>query len=132
LLIESNHGRMVNISSILGQTGAAYVVHYVASKFAVTGMSQALAKELAPYDVTVNCIHPGVLETELHASVVRAFSAMERRPEQELWDWFQDLIPLRRFQTPRDVGEMAVFLASDRARNVTGASFNVDGGWGMH
>jgi NAD(P)-dependent dehydrogenase (short-subunit alcohol dehydrogenase family) len=131
-VIESDHGRIINVSSIVGQTGFALVIQYVASKFAVTGMTQSLAKELAPHGVTVNSIHPGILETELHSGVVKLFSAIQDQPEEDTWDWFRAEIPLGRFQTPRDCGEMAAFLASDRAHNLTGAAFNVDGGWEMH
>lgn len=131
-LSESAAGRLINISSIVGQSGFALVSQYVASKFAVTGITQCLAHELAPAGVTVNSIHPGILETELHSSVVSLFSAIQGQSEQATWDWFKERIPLSEFQTPRDVGEMAAFLASDRARNITGAAFNVDGGWEMH
>jgi len=131
-VIESEHGRVINISSIVGQSGFPLVIQYVASKFAVTGMTQSLANELAPHGVTVNSIHPGILETELHSGVVKLFSAIQGQPEEATWDWFKEKIPLGRFQTPRDVGEMAAFLASDRAHNLTGAAFNVDGGWEMH
>lgn len=131
-VIESDHGRIINVSSIVGQTGFALVIQYVASKFAVTGMTQSLAKELAPHGVTVNSIHPGILETELHGGVVKLFSGIQGQSEEDTWDWFRAEIPLGRFQTPRDCGEMAAFLASDRAHNLTGAAFNVDGGWEMH
>jgi NAD(P)-dependent dehydrogenase (short-subunit alcohol dehydrogenase family) len=131
-VIESDHGRIINTSSIVGQSGFPLVIQYVASKFAVTGMTQSLAKELAPHGVTVNSIHPGILETELHSTVVTLFSAIQGQPEEATWDWFKEKIPLGRFQTPRDCGEMAAFLASDRAKNLTGAAFNVDGGWEMH
>jgi meso-butanediol dehydrogenase/(S,S)-butanediol dehydrogenase/diacetyl reductase len=131
-MIAQNSGRIINISSIVGQTGFGMVLHYVASKFAVTGMTQALAHELAPYDITANSIHPGIVVTELHSRVVSLFSALRGQSEQDTWDWFRSRIPLQRFQTPRDIGEMAAFLASDRARNITGAAFNVDGGWEMH
>ncbi len=131
-VIESDHGRVINISSIVGQSGFAMVIQYVASKFAVTGMTQSLAHELAPHGVTVNSIHPGILETELHTGVVKLFSAAQGQSEEATWDWFKEKIPLGTFQTPRDVGEMAAFLASDRAHNLTGAAFNVDGGWEMH
>jgi NAD(P)-dependent dehydrogenase (short-subunit alcohol dehydrogenase family) len=132
LLVESSAGRLINISSIVGQSGFALVSQYVASKFAVTGMTQCLAHELAPAGVTVNSIHPGILETELHSGVVKLFSAIQGQSEEATWDWFKERIPLSKFQTPRDVGEMAAFLASDRANNITGAAFNVDGGWEMH
>ncbi|HZO06456.1 MAG TPA: glucose 1-dehydrogenase [Solirubrobacterales bacterium] len=132
LLVASEAGRLINISSIVGQSGFALVSQYVASKFAVTGMTQCLAHELAPNGVTVNSIHPGILETELHSNVVKLFSAIQGQSEEETWDWFKERIPLSKFQTPRDIGEMAAFLASDRASNITGAAFNVDGGWEMH
>lgn len=131
-LVESDSGRLINISSIVGQSGFALVSQYVASKFAVTGITQCLAHELAPAGVTVNSIHPGILETELHSNVVKLFSAIQGQEEEATWDWFKERIPLSKFQTPRDVGEMAAFLASDRAHNITGAAFNVDGGWEMH
>jgi NAD(P)-dependent dehydrogenase (short-subunit alcohol dehydrogenase family) len=132
LVVESEAGRLINISSIVGQSGFALVSQYVASKFAVTGITQCLAHELAPQGVTVNSIHPGILETELHSNVVTLFSAIQGQSEEATWDWFKERIPLSKFQTPRDIGEMAAFLASDRAHNITGAAFNVDGGWEMH
>ena len=131
-MIEQKSGRIINISSIVGQTGFGYVIQYCASKFAVTGMTHSLASELAPHNITVNSIHPGILATELHSAVVAQFSTMQGQPEEATWDWFRGRIPLGRFQTPSDIGEMAAFLASDRAQNITGAAFNVDGGWEMH
>ncbi len=131
-MIEQRGGRIINISSVVGQRGFGMVLPYVASKFAVTGMTQALAHELAPYDITVNSIHPGIVVTELHAGVVARFSELHGEAEQQTWSWFRSRIPLGRFQTARDIGEMAVFLASARATNITGAAFNVDGGWEIH
>jgi NAD(P)-dependent dehydrogenase (short-subunit alcohol dehydrogenase family) len=131
-LIAQKSGRVINISSIVGQSGFGMVIQYVASKFAVTGMTQSLAHELAPHNITVNSIHPGILVTDLHSAVVKSFSALMGQDEQATWDWFMSRIPLQRFQTPTDIGEMAAFLASDRAQNITGAAFNVDGGWEMH
>ena len=131
-MIEQGSGRIINISSIVGQSGFGMVLQYVASKFAVTGMTQSLAHELAPHNITVNSIHPGILATDLHSRVVALFSQLQGQSEDATWDWFKGRIPLGRFQTPTDVGEMAAFLASDRAHNITGAAFNVDGGWEMH
>ena len=109
------------------------VLPYVASKFAVIGMTHSLAAELAPHDITVNSIHPAMLETDLHSAVVAAVQpgcrgAPKRRPGNGSGRGSRSA----RFQTPRDIGEMAAFLASDRAQNITGAAFNVDGGWEMH
>ncbi len=131
-LIAQGSGRIINLSSIVGEKGFGMVLPYVASKFAVRGMTHTLAHELAPHNITVNAICPGVIETELHSAVVTQFSALQETSVEEGWDFFRDRIPMGRFQTPRDMGEMAVFLASDRAKNITGASFNVDGGWEMH
>jgi NAD(P)-dependent dehydrogenase (short-subunit alcohol dehydrogenase family) len=132
LIERGTGGRIINVSSIVGQSGFGMVLQYVASKFAVTGMTQSLAHEMAPHGVTVNSIHPGILATELHTAVVKQFSAMQGQTEEEGWEWFRGRIPLGRFQTPTDIGEMVAFLASDRAQNITGAAFNVDGGWEMH
>jgi NAD(P)-dependent dehydrogenase (short-subunit alcohol dehydrogenase family) len=131
-MIDRRSGRIINMSSIVGQTGFGMVLPYIASKFAVTGMTQSLAHELAPHNITVNSIHPGVLETDLHSAVVPAMSQLQNISVEEGWEFFRGRIPLGRFQTPRDIGEMAAFLASDRAKNITGAAFNVDGGWEMH
>lgn len=130
-LIAQKSGRIINVSSIIGQKGFGMVLPYVASKFAVRGMTHTLAFELAPYNVTVNAIMPGVVATDLHSAVVPQFAALQGTTEEEGWEAFRSLIPLARFQTPQDLGEMAAFLASDRAKNITGASFNVDGGWQM-
>ena len=131
-MIEQGAGRIINVSSIVGQSGFAMVLHYVASKFAVIGVTQSLAHELAPYGITANVVCPGIVETDLHSRVVEQFAGIQGTTIEEGWEWFRQRIPLHRFQTPRDLGEMVAFLASDRARNITGATFNVDGGWEMH
>jgi NAD(P)-dependent dehydrogenase (short-subunit alcohol dehydrogenase family) len=131
-LIKQGSGRIINVSSIVGQTGFAMIVPYAASKFAVIGVTQCLAHELAPYGITANNVCPGIVETALHSRVVEQFSAMQGQTIEQGWDYFRNRIPLHRFQTPRDLGEMVAFLASDRAKNITGSTFNVDGGWEMH
>ena len=131
-MIERGSGRIINISSIVGQSGFGLVLHYVASKFAVIGVTQSLAHELAPHGITANAVCPGIVETDLHSRVVEQFAAIQGTTVEEGWAWFRQRIPLHRFQTPRDLGEMVAFLASDRAQNITGATFNVDGGWEMH
>jgi len=130
-LISQGSGRIIILSSIVGEKGFGMVLPYVASKFAVRGMTQTLAHELAPYGITVNAICPGVIETQLHSAVVGSFADMQGTTVDEGWEFFRSRIPMQRFQTPRDMGEMAAFLASDRAQNITGASMNVDGGWQM-
>jgi NAD(P)-dependent dehydrogenase (short-subunit alcohol dehydrogenase family) len=131
VLLAQESGRIINMSSVVGHKGRAMVLPYSASKHAIVGITQGLAEELAP-NITVNSVHPGVVETELHSAVVPAFAAMQGTTVEGGWDWFRGQIPLGRFQSPRDIGEMVAFLASDRARNITGAAFSVDGGWSMH
>jgi len=131
-LIAQESGRIINLSSIVGQVGKAMILQYAASKFAVYGMTQVMAEEFAPYGITANNICPGVVVTELmDVDVVPQFGALTDQSSEEIWESFKTEIPLGRFQTPEDIGAMAAFLASEEARNVTGGSFNVDGGQKM-
>jgi NAD(P)-dependent dehydrogenase (short-subunit alcohol dehydrogenase family) len=70
------------------------VLPYVASKFAVTGMTHSLASELAPHNITVNSIHPGILATDLHSAAVAQFSKLQGQKEEDTWAWFKGRIPL--------------------------------------
>ncbi len=88
---------------------------YVASKFAVRGMTHCLAGELAPHNITVNTVRPGVLATDLHSGVVRAFAEIQNTTEEGAWEWFRGRIPLGRFQEPSDIGNIVTFLSSDLA-----------------
>jgi len=101
------------------------------------GYGQPAAMALRPIGRTVRpkkglWVTSGFLATDLHSAVVAQFSNLQGQTEEETWAWFKSRIPLARFQTPKDIGEMAAFLASDRAENITGAAFNVDGDWEMH
>lgn len=131
-MLTAGSGRIVNISSVMGQSADANVVAYVTSKHAVIGMTRALAMELAPSGITVNAVCPGVVETDLHAAVVEAFSAGSGTPVEESWESFRARIPLGRFQTADDMGAAVAFLAGEGAANITGTQLGVDGGWVMH
>ena len=131
-MLAAGAGRIVNVSSVMGQSADRQVIAYVASKHAVIGMTRALAMELAPSGITVNAVCPGVVETDLHAGVVRAFSAGAGTSEEEAWDSFRARIPLGRFQTADDLGAAVTFLAGEGAANITGTQLGVDGGWVMH
>jgi 3-oxoacyl-[acyl-carrier protein] reductase len=113
-------GRIINISSSVAFTGTDHEVHYGASKAAVTGLTKSLALELACYNVTVNAIAPGEIETDMTASE----TVEERKKALEL-------IPLGRIGQPEDVANAAVFLASDRASFITGQTIHVNGGEAM-
>lgn len=131
-MLAARSGRIINMSSVMGQSADRNVVAYVASKHAVIGMTRALAMELAPSGITVNAVCPGVVETDLHTAVVQAFSAGSGTSVEEAWDSFRARIPLGRFQTADDLGAAVAFLAGDGAANITGTQLGVDGGWVMH
>ncbi len=113
-------GRIINISSSDGFTGSSHEAHYGASKAAVIGLTKSLAKELAPYSVTVNAIAPGWVETDMTSGV----TGKERMKAIES-------VPLGRFGRPEEIAYTAVFLASDRASFITGQTIHVNGGEAM-
>ncbi len=137
LLVERRAGTVLLIASVAGQIGSQTDPPYSASKAALINFAQCAARDLAPYNVRVNTICPGMVKTTLNRAVWQAW-ARQQPPEQ--WrsyeDWADDkvkrVVPLGRWQEPEDIAAMAVFLASPRARNITGQTINVDGGFVMH
>jgi NAD(P)-dependent dehydrogenase (short-subunit alcohol dehydrogenase family) len=129
-MVARKQGRVVNMSSILGKAGEANFAHYSASKFGVIGLSQSLAAEMAPHGITVNTVCPGIVDTpmwtDLYAAAIEGSDQFSS--EQDVRDFVVSRIPLGRTQSPEDIAEMVVFLASDLARNMTGGSYHVDGG----
>src|SRR5690606_7471819 len=107
-----------NIGSIWGEVGAAWEVAYSASKAALTGMTKALAKEVARADVTVNVVAPGVIDTPMNGG----FDPEERKA-------LEKRIPVGRFGRPEDVAAAVAFLCSDDARYITGHTLWVTGGF---
>jgi NAD(P)-dependent dehydrogenase (short-subunit alcohol dehydrogenase family) len=130
--IEQKAGKIINIASIAGRLGEHSQPHYSASKAGVISFTQALARELGRHNINVNCICPGLLWTPMWRQLEGMFSGdaspetVERREVFERT--IRRLTPLRREQTPEDIGKLAAFLASEDARNITGQSINVDGG----
>jgi 3alpha(or 20beta)-hydroxysteroid dehydrogenase len=120
-LLERGHGpSVVNISSIDGLAGVAYLASYVATKHAILGLSRSAALDLGPLGIRVNTIHPGVIETP---NVLSRGEARVARLERTL-----KRQPLQRIGQADEVANMALFLASDEASYCTGAAFTVDGG----
>jgi NAD(P)-dependent dehydrogenase (short-subunit alcohol dehydrogenase family) len=131
-MMERRSGRIVNVSSMVGKEAIPLFVHYCASKFAVIGLTQGLAKELAPFAVNVNAVCPGVVRTPLWEPLLDQLSESKSISREQAWQEFVDGIPLGRPQEPEDIGEVVAFLASDRARNMTGQGINVTGGMQLH
>jgi NAD(P)-dependent dehydrogenase (short-subunit alcohol dehydrogenase family) len=131
--IEQKAGRIINLASIAGPISALTMPPYSVAKMGVITFTRVVAKELAVYGVTVNAICPGVLYTAFWeklaahiAATTPAFAGMT--PRQVFEKRVSDIVPMKREQTPEDIGWAAVFLASDEARNITGQALNVDGG----
>jgi meso-butanediol dehydrogenase/(S,S)-butanediol dehydrogenase/diacetyl reductase len=129
-------GRIINIASIAGRGGGAGMAHYNASKAAAINLTQSLAMDLGPSNITVNAVCPGLLWTDMWRSLEAMFNrddtpeVVDRR--QTFERYLERNCPLRREQTPEDIGNAVSFFASDRAKNVTGQSLNVDGGIRMN
>jgi NAD(P)-dependent dehydrogenase (short-subunit alcohol dehydrogenase family) len=117
-------GSIVNMSSCIGLVGARNRVAYSASKGAVTLMTKSMALDHATENIRVNCICPGIVETELVAEFITKAPDPEAARKQRL-----ALHPLGRFGKPEDIAHAAVYLASDEAAWVTGAAIPVDGGF---
>lgn len=136
LLAERKEGTMLFISSVAGQIGSQTDPPYSAAKAALINFAQCAAKDLAKNNVRVNTICPGMVQTPLNKSVWQAWH--DQQPEElrlsyEEWagSKVQAVCPLGRWQTAEDIAALAVFLASERAKNITGQTMNVDGGWVM-
>jgi 3-oxoacyl-[acyl-carrier protein] reductase len=116
-LIESEHGRIINITSIVGQMGNIGQVNYAASKAGIIGMTKSLARELARKNVTVNAVAPGFILT-----------SMVRNIPDEVKEKIIKQIPLGRFGEPEEVAKAVIYLASDDAAYITGHVLNINGG----
>ncbi len=136
-LIEQKFGTLLFISSVAGQIGSQTDPPYSAAKAGLINFAQVCAKDLAPYNVRVNTICPGMVQTPLNRAVWQAWHDQQPADQRRTYeDWAGEKIrkvcPLGRWQTPEDIAALAVFLASDRAANITGQTMNVDGGFVMH
>lgn len=127
LMKKQGGGKIINLASIAGKGGSANMAHYCASKFAVVGFTNSLAKELARQNITVNAICPGIVWTQMWVYLSKAFRRPEHKSDAESYQACIDsLIPQGREQTVEDMGALALYFATND--NVTGQAVNVDGG----
>jgi NAD(P)-dependent dehydrogenase (short-subunit alcohol dehydrogenase family) len=124
-MIARRAGSVVNLASWAGKTGNAYFAGYSASKFAVIGLTQALAREMAPHSVRVNAICPGIV---VDTAMRTALEAQQRHYRLPQTAEREKSIPIGRVSVPDDVARIAVFLASDESSYMTGESINISGG----
>ena len=130
--LERGAGKIVNIASIAGRRGGAWIAPYNASKAGAISLTQSLAVELGPKNINVNAICPGLIWTDIWRGLGGPLQDEDTPEVIERRERFDTTIetrcPLRREQTPEDIGKAVAFLASDDARNITGQALNVDGG----
>ena len=119
-MIRGGWGRIVNVGSMWGKVGASCEVHYSATKAGLRGLTMALAKELGPSGITVNCVEPGVIDTDMNAALTEEDRAA-----------LCDETPLCRIGRPEEVASAIVFLASEDAAFITGQCLGVDGGFAV-
>ncbi len=133
-MIEKKYGRVINIASICGKTGYEYSGAYNASKFALIGLTQTMAQEVARKNITVNAICPGWIETAMTEEIFHdpKYAEYHHIPLEELKTSSLEAVPIGRYVHPKEVGYLALYLASDYASAITGQSINVCGGLCMH
>lgn len=117
-MIHNKQGRIINVSSMWGVSGASCEVHYSASKAAVIGMTKALAKEVAPSGITVNAVAPGVIDTPMNGGF-----------DEETMKTLCEETPVGRIGTPEDVARMILFIADEKSSFITGQVVGIDGGF---
>ena len=120
-MVKNKKGRIINISSISGLMGNPGQVNYASSKSALNGFTKSLAKELGPRNITVNCVAPGYVDTDMTSFL-----------DEDAKKQIEESIPLGRIGNGKDIAKLVAFLASDEASYITGQTISIDGGLLMY
>ena len=131
-MLERGQGKIVNIASIAAKAGSIAFIHYNVSKAGVVALTRNLALAYGKRGVTVNCVCPGIVDTEMWAKVEREAGALLGMEQGEFTRSRLNAIALGRLEKPEDVGDAVAFLCSDDARYITGQAINVEGGMIFH
>ena len=135
MIRQGEGGAIINVASQAGKTGWPLLGSYCAAKFAILGLTQVAAKELGAHRITVNAVCPGTVETpllDLKGGLWEAYAKLSGQSVEALKKSILPQIPLGRFQTPQDVADLVLFLASAQGRYITGSALNTSGGQEMH
>lgn len=127
-MLKKGWGRVINIASIAGKTGAPYIAAYSASKHGILGLTKSIAMEVATNGITVNAICPGYVETEMVSRGIDRITARTGLTAEAALDTLKKMSPQNRFITVEEVAALALLLASDEGRGINGQGINVDGG----
>jgi NAD(P)-dependent dehydrogenase (short-subunit alcohol dehydrogenase family) len=128
-MLKKRWGRVINIASIAGKTGAPYVSAYTASKHGVLGLTRSAALEVATLGITVNAICPGYVDTEMVTRGIDQITNKTGRTPEEALDSLKKMSPQNRLVTSEEVAAVALLLASDEGRGINGQGINVEGGF---
>jgi NAD(P)-dependent dehydrogenase (short-subunit alcohol dehydrogenase family) len=127
-MVASGWGRIVNIASIAGKTGAPYIAAYSASKHGVLGLTRSVALEVASKGITVNAICPGYVDTEMTSRGIENITAKTGKSVDDALSAIKRMSPQNRLVTSEEVAALALLLASEDGRGINGQAINVDGG----
>lgn len=130
-MIEQRYGKIVTIGGASGVRGYRYRAGYSSSKWAVRGLTRTAALDVGEYNVNVNAIMPGIVETPRMEKLCREKANTRGWTVQQVYDEYVEEMALKRVTTPQNIADAVVFLASDESQNMTGQELIIDGGWAV-